>query len=97
MMTEQIIITSKAKVSIKPLVESALKNEVKTIRHGIQRTRKRLAAFETKYDLHSDQFEKKFNAGEIEETLDIIDWLMEIQALRLLEEQYQALDNAILD
>jgi hypothetical protein len=42
----------------------------------------------------SEEFERRFEAGEIKETLELIDWLMEIQAPRSLDEQYQALKNA---
>jgi hypothetical protein len=44
--------------------------------------------------MSSEEFESRFEAGEIKEDLELIDWLMEIQALRSLDEQYQALKNA---
>ena len=96
-MNEQVVISSSTALSIKPLVESALNNEKKILQHGIQRTNKRLAEFEAQFKMTSADFEKKVKSGEIEETLTTIDWAMEIKALRLLEEQYEALRNARID
>jgi hypothetical protein len=45
----------------------------------------------------NEVFEDRFEAREIAETLDFIEWRMEIQALRLLEEQYETLNEARLD
>ena len=42
-------------------------------------------------------FEKKLSDGGIEETLETIDWNMELAALRLLEGQYQSLSEAKID
>ena len=44
--------------------------------------------------MSSEEFERRLEAGEIKETLDFIDWLMEIQALRSLDQRYRALKNA---
>lgn len=51
---------------------------------------------EGRFGMKSAEFERRFGAGEFDETLDYIDWLMEIQALRLRDEQYQAVKNARL-
>ncbi|MBI5301538.1 MAG: hypothetical protein HY868_05325 [Chloroflexi bacterium] len=86
-MIQQVIITSEAPVSIKPLVESAIRNQLKTLEHGSNRTRERLAAFEKQFGMPSDEFEHKFQARELDEDLEFIDWLGEIKTLRLLQEQ----------
>ena len=96
-MTQQVVVTTKSKTSIKPLVEAAIHNEKRLITHGIQRTRQKLDTFEKQFHMSSSQFEQRYKTGEIEETLDFADWLMEIKALELLEEQVQALDDARLD
>jgi predicted chitinase len=97
MMTQQVIVTTKSNAAIKPLVEAAIQNEKRLLLHGIQRTRQRLAAFEAQSGMTSSQFERRYNTAELEETLDYADWLMEIKALELLEEQYQALKDARFD
>lgn len=92
-MIQQVIITSEAPASIKPLVESAIRNQLKTLQHGINRTRERLGVFETQFGMPSDVFETKFNARELDEDLDFIEWLGEIKTLRLLQEQQNSLQG----
>lgn len=82
---------------LKPILRSAIHNEARQLAHGIKRTQARLTTFEGRFGMKSAEFERRFEAGEFDETLDYIDWLMEIQALRLLSEQYQAVRNARLD
>ena len=96
-MEQQIVIKTGAGVSIRPLLEAAVQNEQKLLSHCIRRTKERLAAFEQRFDMSSAEFERKYTQGDIEETLDFIDWMMEIKALRLLEQQHQALGEARFD
>ena len=44
--------------------------------------------------MSSDKFEDLFLAKEIEESLDYLDWWMELEALHHLEEQHQVLTDA---
>ena len=81
---------------LKPLLKAAMENEAKALSHGIRRTRERLSAFEKEFGITSDEFERRFGAAEIVETLEFIDWLGEIRMLRLLNEQKLALDGANL-
>jgi hypothetical protein len=90
-MLQNITITTDSKVSLRPLIESALHTESKALALGLRRTRERLAEFERCFDMTSAQFEQRFAARELDESLDFIEWLGEIKTLRLLEEQQQAL------
>ena len=96
-MLQEIIIKSNAEESIKPLIESAIQNQLKTLQHGIKRTKERIVEFEKKLKISSIDFEKKINDGEIEETLETIDWNMELTALQLLKIKYDSLNNAIIE
>jgi hypothetical protein len=96
-MEQQIVIKTGAGVSIRPLLEAAVQNEQKLLSHGIRRTKERLAAFERRFNMSSAEFERKYTQGDIEETLDFSDWMMEIKALQLLEQQHQALGEARFD
>jgi hypothetical protein len=96
-MSQQLTITTTDKTALKPLVESAIENEKKMLALGIERTRKRLTEFEQQFGMPSAQFERRLNALELEETVEFTDWRMEIGMLRLLESQYQALQEAQLD
>ena len=79
------------------MIEIALQNQLKSLKHGIERTKQQLAAFESRFGITTEDMEKRLKSGEMEETLDTIDWCMELEALRLLEEQYNTLREARVD
>jgi hypothetical protein len=96
-MLQEIVIKTNASESLKPLVEAAIRNQIKVLRHGVQRTKERIAEFEKRAGMSSAEFEQKFQADQIAETIETIDWNMELAALRLLESQYQSLSEAKID
>jgi len=96
-MLQEIVIKANADESLKPLVEVAIRNQLKSLQHGITRTKERVTEFEKRAGISSDVFEKKLQDGELEETVETIDWNMELAALRLLENQYQSLSEARID
>jgi len=96
-MLGQVTVRTESPTILKPILRSAIHNEARQLAHGIKRTQERLTALEERFGMRSAEFEHRFESGELDETLDYIDWLMEIQALRLLKEQYQAVTNARLD
>lgn len=96
-MLQQVVIHSRADEAIKPLVEVAIRNQLKSLKHGIERTKEQLAIFETRFGLSSIEMDQRIKSGQMEETLETIDWGMELAALRLLEEQYSALREASID
>ncbi|NOH03877.1 MAG: hypothetical protein HND47_18880 [Chloroflexi bacterium] len=96
-MLQEIVIKANAEESIKPLVEAAIRNQLKTLQHGITRTKERIAEFEKRAGVSSQEFVESLKAGTIEETLETIDWNMELAALKLLEGQYHSLSEARID
>ena len=96
-MLQQVTIKTTDRATLKPLLESAIENEKKILALGLARTRKRLAEFEQKFGMTSAEFERRLNALELAETVEFTDWRMEIGMLRLLENQYQALQEVQLD
>ena len=92
-MSQEIVIKTNSAESLKPLLEIAIRNQLKALQHGIEHTQERVAAFERRAGMSSLEFEKKFQAEEIDETIETIDWNMELSALRLLERQYQSLND----
>jgi len=96
-MLQQITIQTNNIQRFKPLLKSALEREAKLLDYAIERTHQALAPFETRYTMTTDEFERKFKAREIEETLDFLDWWMEVEALRHLEAQRGSLTDAKLD
>jgi hypothetical protein len=95
-MAQQVTVTTDAQIALKPLIESALRSELRMLELSLQRTTRRLRAFETRYGLTSDEFERRFNSGEIEESLDFIEWAGEIKTYRLLDAHRQALQGVQL-
>lgn len=95
-MAQQVTITTDAQVALKPLIESALRSELRMLELSLQRTLQRLRAFETQYSLTSAEFEQRFNAGEVPESLDFIEWAGEIKTYHLLDTRRQALQGVQL-
>ena len=56
-----------------------------TILLGLDQTRSRIAEFERKFQMSSDDFERRLNSLELDETVKFSHWRMEIGMLRLLE------------
>jgi hypothetical protein len=96
-MIGQITITTEAPERAKPLVRAAIQDHIKTIQHGIKRTREQLALFEQRFGMTSEEFARRFDGKDLKETLDFLDWWMEIKALQVLEEDYRVLTEARLD
>jgi hypothetical protein len=95
-MTQHVTITTDAQVALRPLIESALRSELRMLELSLQRTSERLRAFEEQYQLTSEEFERRFNAAQLEESLDFIEWAGEIKTYRLLDAQRQALQGVQL-
>jgi len=96
-MVQEVVITTNASESLKPLLEVAIQNQLKALQYGIQRTKERVSEFEKRAGISSIEFEKKILSEEIDETIETIDWNMELAALRLLEGQYLSLSEAKID
>ena len=93
-MLNQVTVTTESPGVLKPLLRAAIQNEARVLSHGIKRTRERLLAFEKQFGMTSDEFERRYIAAEIAESLEFIEWLGEIRMLRVLNEQKLALDGA---
>ncbi len=93
-MLEQVMVMTESPAILKPLLKAAIQNETRQLAHGIKRTKERLFAFEKQFGMSSDDFRRRFEAGEINETLDIIEWWGEIEMLRLLREEQSTLCGA---
>lgn len=96
-MYQQVTISTQDAKKFKPLLRSALEREARLLDFSIQRTQEALKTYEERFNLSSAEFERQFKAREIEESLDTLDWWMEIEALHHLEEQRRSLEDARLD
>jgi hypothetical protein len=93
-MLQQVTIQTSDLEQFKSMLKTALEREAKLLEYSIERTRQALAPFEARYQMSSDEFERKFKNREIEETLDFLDWWMEVEALRHLEARRNLLKDA---
>lgn len=96
-MIQKVTVTTDASVALKPLIESALRSEARMLELGLERTRQHLRAFEAQHSMTSEEFERRFERGEVEESLDFIEWAGEIKTRRLLQAQLEALKEAQLN
>ena len=87
----ELTLISKHQQSLKPLVEAALANELRLLESGISRNEQRLQAFETKYQLPTTEFIRQFEADELEETLELAEWVGEFRLLVRLQERAEIL------
>ena len=95
-MVQRVTVTAETPVELKPLIQSAIRAELKTLAHGIERTRERLAAFEKQSGLSSAEFGRRLAARELPDSLDFSEWQGEIETLRRLEDQQRALEQSQL-
>jgi hypothetical protein len=93
-MLQQITIQTSDAKRLKPLLKSAIQSQLDEIEHGIALTRARLEAFEKQYSLSTAEFLRRFRPGDLEESLDFIDWQGETKMLALLEEKKAAYKEA---
>ena len=90
-MLQEVMVSSDAPVPIRPLIESAIRSELRMLDLALERTRRRLLDFESKYVMSSEDFQSRFENGEVAESLDFIEWAGEVKTLQMLAAQRQAL------
>ena len=95
-MSQQILVSTDVAIDLKPLLEAAIRSELQMLELSLDRTTKRLRTFETQYGLLSEEFMRCFEAGELAESLDYIEWAGEIKTYHLLRTQQRALQSAHL-
>jgi hypothetical protein len=90
---EAIRIISSGKASVRPILEAALENELRTVEAGIRKTRERLAGFEARHNMSTQAFIEAYEADGLPETLDFIEWIGEHRLLNRLREHAETIKN----
>ncbi len=85
-MTELILVSPDNR-SLRPLIESALANEFRLLQSAIRQTEQRLRLFEQEYQMPTAIFIQKFEQDEIDETLELAEWIGEFRLLKRLQEK----------
>ena len=76
---------------LKPLVEAALKNELRLLEAGINRTQQNMRKFEERFHLSTLEFIGRYENDEMEETMDYAEWIGEHRMLERLCEKAETL------
>lgn len=92
-MLQQITIQTESKIELRPLLETAIQGELRSLQHGINLTHARLATFEKQFGMTTAEFLRRFTPEDLGETLDFIDWQGETKMLALLEAKRSALEG----
>jgi len=91
-MAEIVIRTGKPE-SIMPVLDSAIRNQLKLLKTSINRTKVRISSFEQKYNMSTEQFIQKIREGMDDDNLEFVEWLGETKILKRLEEEYKELEG----
>ena len=78
------------------LVKSGLNLKKRVLKLNLDEYRKRLAEFESKYNMPTRQFLRKFNAGLLRDDQYLFDWLFAHQACKELSEKLTLLKQVRL-
>lgn len=62
---------------LQPLVEAAIQNELCLLEAGLRRTEEKLHAFEIRFGMTTPELVQRYEADELEETLEFIEWVGE--------------------
>ena len=73
------------------MVETARANEVRLLEVGIHRTERRLRAFEATHRMTTKDFVRRFENDELDETLELAEWIGEYRLLQRLSDKTEAL------
>ena len=77
--------------SLKILLKTAVEKELQSLSDGIERTKQRLQEFETKYQLSTEEFLRRYENDEFTETLELDEWIGESWMLKNLCEEVENL------
>ncbi len=91
--TAQLTLISSGSMPLKPLVEAALRSELKMIELSLSRTQDNLQQFEQKYQMTTADFYRCLTEDELTETLDFIEWVGEYKTHLKLKEKQQTLQE----
>jgi len=94
-MTSQVIVKSPIdQATLRPLLEAAVRTQLRVIEVGIRRTERRLHNFERRYKMNTEEFYRRLTQDQVEETLNSIEWAGEYQTWLRLRQQYETLLGA---
>lgn len=94
MVGQVIVMSPTGRATLRPLIEAAMRTQLRVIETGMRRTERRLRDFERRHDMSSEEFCQRLTQDQMEETLDTIEWAGEYQTWLRLHQQYETLLGA---
>ncbi|MDM8551936.1 hypothetical protein QUF72_17765 [Desulfobacterales bacterium HSG2] len=91
----QIIIESGEAANVKELLRSAVENELRIIKGGINRTEKELSRFEGVFGMKSSRFYEQYLKGVAGDRPEHIRWAGEYETLERLGRDYNELRKSV--
>jgi hypothetical protein len=79
--------------ALKKIVSNGISEERKKIVYALEKTFGIIKSFEGKYKMTSEEFLKRFQKDEIEESGDLFEWWAELKVTKELEEQLQLVEG----
>ncbi len=97
-MTELIVKSSnKAENKVaRAILHEALDRQRKMLRAALLRTKENLKHFETRYNISSAEFYKKYQKGKMDDRDDYVDWAGEYQIFQNIQNQLNCLGELLL-
>ena len=87
----QLILISTSDRPLKPLVEAAIVNELRTLETAIRISEQNVRELEIEYGMHTTEMIRRYENDEIVESSDVEDWIGEQRLLERLREKAAAL------
>jgi len=88
---EELTLVSARQRPLKPLVEAALQNELRLLEAGIRRSQQKLQEMESRHGMLTEDFLRRYENNQLEETLEFAEWIGEHHLLTRLQEKAQTL------
>ena len=75
--------------SLKQLIEEAVSKRIASLKDGIRRTEERIQEFESKYQMSTEEFLRRFENDELQHRLDMEfdEWVGESRMLKMLDDK----------
>lgn len=92
----KLLIDTKGKEDIKPLVMSAILEKVKRLEIGLEKTKNKLEYFENKYRISTKEFVKKWTSEQLKgKDIEYVDWYGEYEIYQRLERDLKGLQKIV--
>ncbi len=91
---EQIVLQTSNSEQVIPLLLDIIQGETRRLNHSLHLYKKRLAQFESKYNISSEKFITEWTAEDLQgKDMEYIQWAGEFELAKKLEDRISALES----